>query len=327
GWTPVGPLDGDSLAQYPQGAIAALGSALLRPLQAALLNFATPSPELNSRIADGLAMLQEILGVSIEGAALSWDWNHEDLAGSPVHLLVILAAILCVTVKRGWPKVGVTYTICLVTGYVLLPITVSYAVIPTSIRYQLTFLVGGSPLVGLALGRYLKPKALLVLAFFFMLAATPWVLFNKTRPVVAMRPDPGPGELPCLAGCTAVGSVFTSPKTDLLFANLRPRLEGYVGTTRSLREKSCRDVGLRIDSHDPEYALWYLLGAPQSGFHLETVYAVVDPNPLRDRDFKPCAIICTICGDRTRLHGLELYSAWQGTALFLGDGFTWYEDG
>ncbi|HSR34102.1 MAG TPA: glycosyltransferase family 39 protein, partial [Anaerolineae bacterium] len=251
GWTPVGPLDGDSLAQYPQGAIAALGSALLRPLQAALLNFATPSPELNSRIADGLAMLQKTLGVSIEGAALNWDWNHEDLAGSPVHFLVILGGILCVTVRQGWPKVGVTYAICLVAGYILLPIAVSQAVIPTSIRYQLTFLVTGSPLVGLVLGRHLKPRALTVVAYLFLLSALPWILFNKTRPVVAMRPGPGPGELPCLAGCTAVGSVFNSTKTDLLFANLQPRREGYMGMTQSLREKSCRDVGLRIDSHDP----------------------------------------------------------------------------
>jgi hypothetical protein len=142
-----------------------------------------------------------------------------------------------------------------------------------------------------------------------------------------MRPDPGPGELPCLAGCTAVGSVFRSAKTDLLFANLRPYLEGYVGLSDSLQRKACRDVGLRIDSHEPEYAWWFLLGAPESGFRIETVYAVVDPDPSSNLTSPPCAIICTICGDRTRLHGLDLYSAWGNVALYLGDDFTWDEDG
>jgi hypothetical protein len=142
-----------------------------------------------------------------------------------------------------------------------------------------------------------------------------------------MRPDPGPGELPCLAGCTAIGSVFSTPKADVLLANRRENLESYLGLSESLQAHSCRDVGLRIESYDPEYAWWYLLDAPQSGFHLETIYTTPDLEPLLDRDFRPCAIICTICGGRMRLHGLDLYSGWGDVRLYLGDGFTWDEDG
>lgn len=327
GWTPLGPAGGLPVQSYGSSVATAVGTAFLRPVQAALLNFATPDPDLNNRIVDGFAAMQRTLGVGTGQAVLMWDWNHEDAGGSPIHFLIILGSLLCLVLQRGWPHGDLIYAACLAAGFVLMPIMVEIATDPLTIRYQLTFLVASGPLVALVLGRYLRPRALDVLAVFFLVSALPWVLFNKTRPVIGMRPDPGPGEIPCLAGCTAVGSVFRAPKADIVFANLPHYEEGYVRLTDSLRAKECRQVGLRIDSHEPEYALWYLLEAPQSGFHLETVYAVVDPEPLRDRDFRPCAIICTICGDRSRLHGLDMYSAWQGTALYLGDGFTWDEDG
>jgi hypothetical protein len=62
-------------------------------------------------------------------------------------------------------------------------------------------------------------------------------------------------------------------------------------------------------------------------YRLETIYTVPRLEPLIDRSFSPCAIICTICGDRDRLHGLDLYHAAGEVKLFVGDGFTWNEDG
>ena len=58
----------------------------------------------------------------------------------------------------------------------------------------------------------------------------PWVLFNTTRPVIALSPQPGTWELPCTDtfGCTQVGSVFATSRVDLVFANERDIGEGYV---------------------------------------------------------------------------------------------------
>jgi len=95
----------------------------------------------------------------------------------------------------------------------------------------------------------------------------------------------------------------------------------------SLEQTGCTQVGLRIDSHDPEYLFWHLLSAPQSGYRLEAIYPVPRLEPLIDRSFSPCAILCTICGDRDRLHGLDLAGESGEVTLFLGDAFTWNEDG
>jgi hypothetical protein len=43
--------------------------------------------------------------------------------------------------------------------------------------------------------------------------------------------------------------------------------------------------------------------------------------PLLNREFRPCAIICTVCGRRTRLHGLDLAAQSGGMKLFVGEGF------
>jgi hypothetical protein len=326
-WTPVGPIGNLPVQTYPPSLGPAVVTVLLRPLQAGLLNFVTPSPKLNDTMGEGFAALQSILGVRMERPLLIWDWNHEEVAGSPIHFLLLLASGACLILQRRWPKESLAHAACLVAGFALLPVMTANAIDPVTIRFQLPILVAWSPLIGLVLGRTRRTRTLGASAVILLLSALPWVLFNKSRPIIAMRPDPGPGELPCLAGCTAIGSVFSTPKADVLLANRRENLESYLGLSESLQAHSCRDVGLRIESYDPEYAWWYLLDAPQSGFHLETIYTTPDLEPLLDRDFRPCAIICTICGGRMRLHGLDLYSGWGDVRLYLGDGFTWDEDG
>ena len=154
-----------------------------------------------------------------------------------------------------------------------------------------------------------------------LLLGLPWLLFNNTRPLVGLRPDAGGGlEFPCIPAnllgyeCTRIGSVLTMPRVDMLFANAREAEAGTLAVADALRQGTCRQVGLRIDSHDPEYVFWHLLDAPQSGFRIDTVYAGARLASLIDPDFRPCAIVCTICGDRERLHGLDLVQSSEGSS-------------
>src|SRR4030067_134954 len=81
------------------------------------------------------------------------------------------------------------------------------------------------------------------------------------------------------------------------------------------------DVGLRLNSSDLEYAFWWLLDAPQSGVYLETIYTFSYLERYRDLTFKPCSIICTICGDRVRLNGLHLTANYGKVSVFVGPTF------
>jgi hypothetical protein len=149
-----------------------------------------------------------------------------------------------------------------------------------------------------------------------LLAALPWVLFNNTRPLIGRTPWP-----------TRVGSILTTSQADLMFA-AAPRLQSpYEQAVQAVEVHACQSVGLRIDSGHLEYLFWWLFGAPESGTRIETIYTLPRLEPLLNADFRPCAVICTICGDRTRLHGLPLVAGLnEGVSVFAGDGFTWDPD-
>jgi len=76
-----------------------------------------------------------------------------------------------------------------------------------------------------------------------------------------------------------------------------------------------------LDSHDIEYVFWWLLNAPQSGIRIESI----DTSPIfqhyADPNFKPCAIICTICGDKSRLHNLDLSGDFNSVRVYTGDNY------
>jgi hypothetical protein len=192
---------------------------------------------------------------------------------------------------------------------------------PWGIRYQLPYWIMWAPVFGVVVaslaGRYVTSAAIVAL----LLSAVPWTLFNSTRPLIGMQPDPKGLEIRCLTRCTHVGSILEIPETDLLFANWRLLEDSSVRATESLRETDCQNVGLRIDSHDKEYWFWWLLDAPQSGIRIESVYPLPELAHLADENFRPCAVICTICGDRTELHGLPLYKDYGEVKLYIGDGF------
>ena len=114
-------------------------------------------------------------------------------------------------------------------------------------------------------------------------------------------------------------SIFREPPVRVLFANWADLQDPYVAAANAIKDTDCRNVGLRLDSHDLEYPWWWLLEAPESGFRLETIYALPWLEKLVDPEFRPCAILCTICGDeRTTLHGLPLVEDFGPVRLYAG---------
>jgi hypothetical protein len=120
---------------------------------------------------------------------------------------------------------------------------------------------------------------------------------------------------------TRTESLFVIDREDSLFAMYGGRLDEYQAITNRIQELNCGQVGLRIDSHDPEYLFWWLLDASPQAVTLENV----DPPPellrYRDPTFRPCAIICTICGSATTLGGLSLDRGYPGINLYVATPF------
>lgn len=272
-------------------------------------HFATPSEPLNRTIEAAFGRLCDVVRGDLPDFGLIWSWNHEDLAGSPLHLASIGFVVVLVLVVRGRRSHGslVPYTAAGVVAFALLTVLVNWN--PYVVRLHLPFLMVMAPVIGVAFGSWLRPGRVTLLGVLFVALSLPWVLLNQTRPVIGLRPR------------TAIVSVFRAEKVDILFANWLPQRDDFIAAAATVRETGCMQIGLRIDSHDLEYPHWWLLGAPQNGMRLEHVEPYPHLERYVDPGFRPCAILCTTCGGRGYLHGLERIAGFGEIVVFAGDGY------
>jgi hypothetical protein len=281
-------------------------------------NLATPSERVNAGVVNALKASLGRFDPQMQGFSIEWAWNHEDLAGNPIHLMLLLATgiLLVIYRRRLRGRYLFTYFLIVLASFFVLTNAIRYDFY--GVRYQLPFWVALGPAFGVAFAALGMKRLSGALAIILLLAAFPWVLFNRTRPLIAMRPSRDAFTIPCLAGCTT-GSILTQPPENIMFAVWgNQRKNEYVGAMDLLKSTSCKNIGLMIDSGDLEYVYWWLLDAPQSGRRLESLNPIPELRRYLDPSFVPCAIICTECGqDAPELNGMDLAGEFGKIKVYL----------
>lgn len=247
------------------------------------MNFVSPFAAFNQVYFRGLLSRPELFSEhyvrKLENAA----WNHEDTAGSPVHMVFVLISMFIAgyqSVRKRF-RYGIAISLVLVSSYLLVSL-IGWGEDIYVIRYQLGYFLLGAPLVALVMSRW--ERVSLLLTGLLILYSLPYVFLSNMRPVIGHKPWP-----------TRVDSVFVASKDDLLFAINPGDEQGLVEISERIKTAGCEAVGLSYLRNNLEYQIWYLLGAPQSGIfirHLDTVPAF---DSRRDLSFEPCAVICTGC--------------------------------
>lgn len=299
-------------ADWTQSRIATTwpGQIVIGPMRQVLLNAATPSERLTQAVVEAEKSGEAALGVAKSPFTLTWAWNNEDYAGSPLHVLLVAATIMAVIwlYRRSQarrPNSLVLRYAGVSSGAFLLFSCLSFFA-AQNVRYLVPAFALFAPLVGVvgesALSRRWAWSVIGGLAFL----SVPWILFNQSRPIVSWRPR------------TRVNSIFLESRQRLLFANWPEFQEPYTRAADLVHQSACRDVGLVIDSHDKEYLLWSVLGAPENGMRLEILDPLSASSRYLDPSFEPCAVVCTICGsDRKQWGGLPLAGDFVVVRVFL----------
>lgn len=283
-----------------------LNGPVNRVFQMVALNFVTPVNVINQIYFEILQFLGGPFTPGFIGSLQAMVWNHEHLAGNPLHMLLIAAAILywCIQAIRRRGSLLAQYAIVAAIGFVLVSL-ISYSAWIYSIRYQLSFLLLGAPLVAYAIEKFNRKVITNIVAVGLLIYALPYLLISNQRPVIGMPPWP-----------TRVGSIFTTEPSELLFALSPGERDEYEEVARQIKNAACSEIGLWLHSEDTEYSIWWLLDAPQSGRVIRHVVGYPDLNTI-DPSFAPCAIICTQCQGMEVFHGLPVSSDYGHVQLFL----------
>jgi riboflavin transporter FmnP len=234
-------------------------------------------------------------------------WRHEDYAGNPLHFLLALFFVAFLLAYRKETRLHITrfYALAVVVAYLLFSLIYPWQ--PFGSRLQLPLFVLFAPVAGMVISQW-RLSWLRGMVYVLLFANGLLVLvFNQARPIIDWQ-SKSPG-------------VFTQDRLHQLFANVDWAEYGYINAANTVIASGCREIGLKIDSHDPEYALWVLLSPTGRERRLEHI----DMDPPLDRylapDFQPCAILCSYCSkDKQPRYGLIPTANFEGMVVFLPPG-------
>ncbi|NJD60675.1 MAG: hypothetical protein C3F13_00190 [Anaerolineales bacterium] len=321
-----GPLGPSAWVADMSSARFGIGSVASNLVKDVLLNLVTPSPRFNQAMVSFVQGTFRASDPNVESFKLDWRWNNEDSAGSPIHLFLIILSIVAVAIFYATRRVKqrdlLWYSLAALLSFVIFALSAHYD--DYGVRFQLPLLLVWAPVFGAVIfhlgERWLAPLAII----FLLVISLPYVFVNSTRPLIALKNEPEPYAIHPLpaTGTTKSSSIFFAEPRDLLFINAPDWNNPMMEAAHDIRESGCKDVGLRIDSRDVEYPIWWLLKAPQSGIRIESLYYSEVLDRYADPTFKPCAIFCTICSGRTRLNGLDLFGSYDGVVnLYMGGSY------
>jgi hypothetical protein len=286
---PLGPGDdGDSLKfSNDIFTLSSITSNLIRNIG---LHLATPSNRVNAVLERGIYELHNVIGIDPNDKRTTWPdtefhvddfaWLHEDMAGNPLHLLLIIVSIPLLILQRREDRDPVYWFVCLTAAFILFSLYLRWQ--PWNSRLQLPLFILWSPLMGLLLSRIRAQWIANLCIVLLLSAAIPYLLYNSNRPMMGRQ------------------SILLTSRTKLYFRHRPSLYQPYLRSVRFLSNSQCSEIGLMLARDDWEYPFWVLLGEDSKrALHIEHVN-VTNVSQIKYEEypfnvFTPCAVI--VVGD------------------------------
>jgi 4-amino-4-deoxy-L-arabinose transferase-like glycosyltransferase len=304
--SPMGPGQEGGSFRYSNDAFT-ISSAASNVVRNVGLHAGTPFKQVNAVLENGIYKLHKAIGVDPNDPRTTWPRtefrvrrlsNHEDLAGNPLHLVLIVVCLPFLLLRRNNPDARY-YSICLLAAFLLFSVYLKWQ--PWHSRLQLPLFVLWSPVVGLMVAETRYRRLANVIVVTLIVAAVPWLVYNSSRPLIGER------------------SIITTRRDQQYFANRPSLFQAYDRSAQFLSSADCSDIGLVSGGDDWEYPFWVLLGEHERHqFRLEHVNvrntSRIESSKPPFKTFVPCAVI-VVGGDRSN----ELR---VGNASYLLGSFT-----
>jgi len=207
--------------------------------------------------------------------------SHEERAGNPLQLALILVSLLLLLSPRIGDRALRLFALGIVASFVLFCALVRWQA--WNARYHMPLFLLGVALVGVVLERSWPRVVLTSVACLLLLAALPFVLLNSLRPLISVKSP----------------SIFRQSRTETYFADShRWQLHSYSAAASFVKATGCNSVGVDSSFDDFDYPMFALLGAGHG--HREVRYSEVKnltAEYARPGSSPPCAVICLRCAN------------------------------
>ncbi|MDJ0702076.1 MAG: glycosyltransferase family 39 protein [Leptolyngbyaceae cyanobacterium MO_188.B28] len=228
-----------------------------------VLHLSTPVRSVNLKIIGVVNFLHKLIGVDpsdpriTSPAGQNFDIhsliNHEDLAGNPVHLLLIVLSVICFiairkTLRNRQQFFIAAYFLATFVGFLLFCLLIIWS--PWRSRLHLPVFVLASAFIGVVLTHFFKTKVANALALGLIGLSFIWVCFNETRPLILNSQIVEAGR---------IENIFNQTRSELYFASDPELGPFYVDAAKFIKSNTCPNIGLSFGGNTWEYPLWALL--------------------------------------------------------------------
>lgn len=157
------------------------------------LHIGTPFERINAVTEKGIRVLHTLMGIETNDPRTTWAGrefhipimsNHEDKAGNAIHLALIIMSV-CLALKWGVLRETrslLHYSIAVTVAFLLVSLFLKWQ--PWHSRLHLPLFVLRSPFIAIVLSKIPNHRVAVSIATVLVLAALPWVLYNKSRPLL-----------------------------------------------------------------------------------------------------------------------------------------------
>lgn len=251
------------------------------------LHLGTPVPAVNRGMEQAIKRTLGIIGENADDPATTWDYTkfgipeisrHEAVAGNPLDLLLIAAAVAMLLWRWRTPDLWPSRAIALglTAAFVLFCAVFKWQ--PWNTRLHLPLFLLWSAVAGTTLTRVWPRIATALLGTVLVFAAGPAAIENQIRPL------------------TGGFSAFRQPRSALYFEDRFDLFQSYNAAAEYAAAQHCRDIGLVTAYEQFEYPLLVLLGDVNGAMGVRD-FPVTNASRLYlgpDQP-APCVVICPNC--------------------------------